>query len=216
MWKSIVNPIFPLLPKKFSSLENDAYTTFFPIKMWGLFPPEIQLKILSHVPTQDLPPLSCVSKDFVYCIKLLFKKYILETKLEDIVAKADETRLKKWKEVYYDKIPTNLVERKILLYAILFFVGKYRLCTPRFLGSFNYIISDSLNDFRTFGLLFYGHSRHSLFVHDILRLTGYTKESLLFKLQQYPEISHPLFGKITVHNPHFQSVCKHQLRDIFD
>jgi len=152
----------------------------------------------------------------MYSTKLLLKKYILETRLEDIVAKADEKRLKKWKEVYYDRIPPNHPERKIILYAILFFVGKYRLCTPRFLGWFNYIISNSLNDMRTFGLLFYGQSRHSLFVHDILYLTGYTKESLLVKLQQYPEISHPLFGKITVHNPHFQSVCKHQLRDIFD
>ena len=181
--------------------------------MWRLFPPEIRLKILSHLPIQDLLPLSCLCKDFVYYTKFLLKTYVLETKLEEIIAHADEKRLKKWKEIYYDRIPTNNPERKILLYAILFFVGKYRLCTPRFLSQFNYIISDSLNDFRTFGLLFYEHSPLTV---DILRLTGYTKQKLLLKLQQYPEISHPLFGNITVHNPHFQSVCKHQWQCLFE
>jgi len=173
--------------------------------MWYLFPPEIKEKIISKISLKELVKISEINKNCNEYVQNRIRSYMLE-QLENVVASEDQQRMKQWKEIYYDKLPIDDPERKIIIYAIFFFSGKY--CIPiNFIPYiFQCIIPEEYQHFVQLGYLFCQDIK-------IPALQEIKYEDILTKT---PEVDHPLFGKMTVHNPYFSQVFKEQLSKLFE
>lgn len=180
--------------------------------MWDLFPQEVKVKIISQIPIQEILPISHVNKECAEYVRFFLKQYLLETQLEQVVASGDEKSMRKWKRVCYDRIPKGHPDRNIILFAIFFFLGKHNLFSSRHISCFGSVICFEYRDFNRLGHLFNSDSQ----IQRTLKLTKRTKNDYLALLRRNPETQSPLFGKITVHNPHFEVVFNEQLSKIFD
>jgi len=179
-------------------------------KMWDLFPPEIKESIISKIELKELAQISEINNNCYEFVQNRLRSYLCE-ELETVVASDNQQKMAKWKKNCYDQLPIGSPERKIIICAIFFFLGKYNLPVNFTVYGFQHIISEEYNDFRRIGYLFAKDIKWLKTVHESCRTT----EKYRKILNKIPEVHHPLFGRITVHNSYFEKVFREQLHQVF-